>query len=76
MITPLQEIASLGFSFLSLLGAGAFFWIGKKIAGFAFLVVFVVSFSAVLHQRVVLTSAIVGVTVERSSQNKPASQTE
>jgi hypothetical protein len=76
MITPLQEIASLGFSFLSLLGAGAFFWIEKKIAGFAFLVAFIVSFSAMLHQRVVLTSAVVGVTVEHQTPTKTASQTE
>lgn len=61
---PLQA-ASLGFSFLTLFAAGAFFWREKKVAGFAFMVAFIVSFSAVLGQRVVFSSAVVGVTVER-----------
>lgn len=68
------EAASLCFSFLALFGAGAFFWRDKKIAGFAFLVAFVVSFSAVLQQRVVLSSIIVGVSVERNSSERSVNQ--
>lgn len=61
------EIASIAFSFLALTASGIFFWSEQKVAGFAFLVAFIVSFSAVLNQRVILSSAVVGVTVERVS---------
>lgn len=65
MIVAFAEGASLLFSFFALFCAALFFWTERKAAGFAFLVAFVVSFSAVLSQRVVLSSAVVGVTVER-----------
>jgi hypothetical protein len=66
MTAPYVEAVSLAFSFLALVTAGAFFWRENKVAGLAFLVAFVVSFSAVLGQRVVLSSAVIGVTVEKS----------
>jgi ABC-type cobalamin transport system permease subunit len=61
----MTEALAFGFSFAALLGAGIFFWRDKKVAGFAFLVAFIVAFAAVLHQRVVLSSAVIGVSVER-----------
>lgn len=67
MIGPLAESAALVFSLLALVGAAAFFWRKEKIAGFAFLVAFIVSISAVLGQRVVFSSAVIGVTVERGT---------
>jgi hypothetical protein len=72
MTAPYPEAVALVFSLFVLLGAGAFFWSEKKVAGFAFLVAFIVSFSAVLGQRVVLSSAIVGVTVEKSVPDRTA----
>jgi hypothetical protein len=56
----------LGFSFLALFGAGAFFWNDKKMAGFAFLVAFVIALAGVSHQRIVLSSFVLGVVVERA----------
>ena len=70
MNAPVLEAVSLTFSFIALLAAGTFFWREKKIAGFAFLVAFIVSFSAVLGQRVVLSSAIIGVIVERNVSDR------
>jgi hypothetical protein len=68
------EAVSLALSLLALIGAGVFFWSDKKVAGFAFLVAFVIAFSAVLHQKVVLSSAMIGVTVERSPVVRPATE--
>jgi len=65
------EAVSSVLSLLSLIGAGIFFWSDKKVAGLGFLLAFVIASSAVLHQRVVLSSAMIGVTVERMSSAKP-----
>lgn len=58
-------LISVFFSFLALVCATMFFWKDRKLAGFAFLVVFIVSFSAVLKRKVVFSSSVVGLTVER-----------
>jgi hypothetical protein len=68
------EAASLGFSLLELFGAATFFWGDKKIAGVAFLVAFVVSFSAVLQQKVVLSSLVMAVSVESQNLDGPVSE--
>jgi hypothetical protein len=47
------EIVSIFFSFLALAWAILFFWKDRKTAGFALLVAFILSFSAVLNQRIV-----------------------
>lgn len=61
------EIVSFAFSLLSLVAATVFFWRKDKAAGFAFLAIFVIAFTAVLHQRVTLSSAVIGLSVERTS---------
>lgn len=61
------EIVAVIASFLALSGAAAFFTFEKKLAGSAFLVAFVVAFSALVGQRVVFSSALVGVTVEKNT---------
>jgi hypothetical protein len=62
---------SFGFSFAALLGAGIFFWRDKTVAGFAFLVAFIIALASVLNQRVVLSSAVVGLSVERVFPERP-----
>ena len=58
------------FSLLALFCAGVFFWSDRRLAGLAFLVVFIISFSAVLNQRIVFSSSVLGLTVERYTANK------
>jgi asparagine N-glycosylation enzyme membrane subunit Stt3 len=59
------EIVSIFFSFLALAWAILFFWKDRKTAGFALLVAFILSFSAVLNQRIVFSGGLIGLTVER-----------
>jgi hypothetical protein len=58
------------FSLLALFFAGVFFWNDRRVAGLAFLVVFIISFSAVLNQRIVFSSSVLGLTVEHYTANK------
>lgn len=62
------EILGLTFAFLALVGASFFFWREKNLAGSAFLVAFIVALAGVSQQRVVLSSVLIGVTVEKNSQ--------
>lgn len=58
------------FAFVSLTGAAVFFWREKKIAGFAFIIVFIVVLAGVSERRVVLTSAMLGLTLERDADTR------
>ena len=66
---PVDTFALI-FAFLALCGTGFFFWTEKKVAGFAFLVAFIVALTTVSQQRVVLSSFVVGVTVEKVGQSQ------
>jgi hypothetical protein len=68
-VTPFDLIA-LVFAFLGIIGAAAFFWVEKNVAGFAFLVAFIIALASVSHQRVVFSSIILGVTVEKGIQRE------
>jgi len=61
------EIPLIGWTFalLSLLGSAIFFWREKKIAGFSFVVVFIIVLAAVSDKRLVLRSSMLGITLER-----------
>jgi hypothetical protein len=56
------------FAFVSLIAAALFFWREKKIAGFAFIIVFVVVLAGISEKRLVLTSAMIGLTFERDTE--------
>jgi hypothetical protein len=58
------------FSMMALFFAGIFFWNDRRVAGLAFLVVFIISFSAVLNQRIVFSSSVLGLTVEHYTASK------
>jgi hypothetical protein len=51
--------------FVSLAAAVLFFWREKKIAGLSFVIVFIVVLAGVCEKRVVLSSAMLGITFER-----------
>ena len=61
----------LGFvsAFVAFVAAAGFFWHGKNIAGFAFIAALIIVLGGVLQQRVVFSSAVVGLIVERSSES-------
>jgi hypothetical protein len=61
------DMLGLTFAFLALMGAGIFFWRQRVVAGLAFLVAFIVALAGVSQQRVVFSSAVLGVGVERSA---------
>jgi hypothetical protein len=63
------DVIGLCFAFMGLSGAGLFFWREKKVAGFAFLVAFLVALASVSQQRIVLSSLAVAITVEKKSEN-------
>jgi hypothetical protein len=42
------DCLGLAFALLALLAAGAFFWVGKNVAGFAFIAAFIISLTGVL----------------------------
>jgi hypothetical protein len=67
-MTPVDYLG-LGFAFMALMAAGGFFWLGKNIAGFAFMAAFIIALAGVLQQRVVFSSAVVGLMVERSPES-------
>jgi hypothetical protein len=52
---------------LSLAAATVFFWRKDRVAGICFVVVFIVLLGGVLEKRVVLTSAMLEITLERDS---------
>jgi hypothetical protein len=52
------------FASVALVAAAIFFWRRKKIAGFAFTIVFIVILAGASEKRIVLTSALLGVTLE------------
>jgi hypothetical protein len=56
------------FAFISLVGAAIFFWREKKIAGLSFVVVFIVVLAGVSEKRVILKSAMLGITFERDGR--------
>lgn len=58
------------FAFVSLIGAAIFFWREKKVAGFAFVIVFIVILAGISERRVVLTSAMLGLTLERDLDSR------
>ena len=59
---------SLTFALLALVGAAFFFWVEKTIAGFAFIVAFVLALAGAFEQRVVLSSSFVGMTIEKDGR--------
>jgi uncharacterized membrane protein YhaH (DUF805 family) len=69
MMTGALDVVCLLFSLLALACACVFFLHDRRIAGFAFLVVFIISFSAVLNQKIIFSS-VIGLSVERQSASK------
>jgi hypothetical protein len=63
-ITPI----SLALAFVPLIGAALFFWYEKKLAGLSFLIAFIVLLAGVSEKRVVLTGAMLGLTLERDAE--------
>ena len=61
------NLVGWAFAFISLAGAAIFFWREMKIAGFTFTIVFIVVLAGVSEKRVVLTSAMLGITLERDA---------
>jgi hypothetical protein len=53
--------------FASLAVAALFFWREKKVAGLSFVIVFIVVLAGTSEKRVVLTSAMLGITFERDA---------
>jgi hypothetical protein len=53
--------------FASLAVAALFFWREKKIAGLSFIIVFIVVLAGASEKRVVLKSAMLGITFERDA---------
>lgn len=68
------EVVGWSFALLALTGASVFFWREKKTAGFSFVVVFIVLLAGVSQKRVVLTSAILGLTLERDAESRVLSK--
>jgi len=66
-MTP-QDYLGLVFSFVAFVAAAGFFWHGKNVAGFAFIAALIVVLAGVLQQRVVFSSAVVGLVVERTGE--------
>jgi hypothetical protein len=64
-MSPL-DCLGLGFAFLALVGAAGFFWLGKNAAGFAFMAAFIIALAGILQQRVIFSSAVVELTVEKN----------
>ena len=63
------NLVGWAFAFISLAGAAIFFWREMKIAGFTFTIVFIVVLAGVSEKRVVLTSAMLGITLERDAEH-------
>jgi hypothetical protein len=55
------------FALIPLAGAAIFFWRGNKLGGLAFVIAFIVVLAGVSEKRLVLTSAMVGITFERDA---------
>ena len=68
------DVVSLAFAFVSLSGAAVFFWREKKLAGFAFIIVFIVILAGASEKRLVLTSAMVGLTLEQDADSRSSSK--
>jgi hypothetical protein len=58
-------------AFISLAGSAVFFWRQQKIAGLSFVIVFIVVLAGVSEKRVVLTSAMLGITLEHDGRLSP-----
>jgi len=58
------------FAFLTLTGAVIFFWRKEKVAGLSFLITFIVILAGISEKRVVLTSAMLGLTFERDPSSE------
>jgi hypothetical protein len=67
-MTPADYLVLL-FAFAAFIAAAGFFWYGKNVAGFAFIAALIIVLAGILQQRVVFSSAVVGLTVERSSNS-------
>jgi hypothetical protein len=52
------------FASISLLGAVVFFWRSEKLAGFTFTIVFMVVLASTSEKRIVLSSVMLGLTLE------------
>lgn len=61
---------------VSLAAAAVFFWRRDKIAGLSFVIVFIVLLGGVLEKRLVLTSAMLNITLEQDQRGRevPLSQ--
>jgi hypothetical protein len=66
-MTPADYLGN-AFAFVAFVAAAGFFWHGKNVAGFAFIAALIIALAGMLQQRVVFSSAFVGLTVERSSE--------
>ena len=59
-----SSILSWIFASIALFGAVAFFWRGQKLAGLTFTIVFIVVLVSNSEKRIVLSSAMLGLTLE------------
>lgn len=64
------EVVGWLFAFVSLLGAAVFFWHEMKVAGFSFVIVFIVVVAGISEKRVVLSSAMLAFTLERDAMSR------
>jgi ABC-type uncharacterized transport system permease subunit len=62
------------FASVALLGAVAFFWRGERLAGFIFTIVFMVVLASTSEKRIVLSSAMLGLTFESDRNHSSSSQ--
>lgn len=67
-MSPIDYLG-LGFAFVALGASAGFFWRGKNVAGFAFMAAFIIALAGVLQQKVVFSSAILALTVEKSGES-------
>jgi hypothetical protein len=63
------DYLGFGFAFAAFAAAAGFFWHGRNVAGFAFLAALMIALAGLLQQRVVFSSAVVGLTVEKSGES-------
>jgi hypothetical protein len=61
-------------AFIPLVGAALFFWHEKRLAGLSFTIAFIIVLAGVSEKRVVLTSAMLGLTLEHDADSRRSSK--
>jgi hypothetical protein len=60
------DYLSLLFAFAAFVAAVGFFWCRRNVAGFAFMAALIIVLAGLLQQRVVFSSGVIGLVVEKS----------